>query len=387
MNTPDTLRVAHVCQVFSKTSETFLYDYFTEMDARDEATCHVATFRRENPDARPFERVRLADPSARGVVQRAQLRAKDKLQRAWHGETRVKTAAMDDALTQIAPDLIHAHFGPNGALVADTAARLGVPLVVSYHGYDISSHLADEAWLGRYRQLWEMAGAVTVVSNYQKRTIVAAGCPAHKVHVVRVGKRVEELTYDAPERAARRFVCVGRFAEKKAHLDTIRAFELALKQIPELTLEIVGTGPLFEQARDYVDAHDLGGAIDLLGERPFREVVSRMRAADAFILSSKTAPNGDEEGVPTVLMEAQAMGLPCVSTTHAGIPEVIPQDNQWALATPGDVDGIAERIVSMCGLSVPELVTLTQAGRAKIEAEFNLVTEVDRLLELYASLG
>jgi colanic acid/amylovoran biosynthesis glycosyltransferase len=386
MSTTDTLRVAHVCRVFSKTSETFLYDYFTEMDARDGVACHVAAFTRQNEAERPFRRVHLAAPGDLGVAERARLAARDKLGRAWHGESRAKAAAMERALVEIAPTVVHAHFGPNGVLVTDAAEELGAPLVVSYHGYDVSSHLADPTWLERYRTLWAQAGAVTVVSNYQRRAIVAAGCPAEKVHVVRVGKRVEELTYAAPERAARRFVCVGRFAEKKAHIDTIRAFERALEQVPDLTLEVVGAGPLFDQARAYVDTQGLAGSIELLGERPFSEVVARMRAADAFILSSKTASNGDEEGVPTVLMEAQAMGLPCVSTTHTGIPEVIPEANQWALATPGDVDGIAARIVSLCGLSVPELVELTEAGRAKIEAEFNLVTEVDRLLELYRSL-
>ena len=380
------LRVAHVCKVFSKTSETFLYDYFTETQAREGVECHVATYTRANLGSRPFEHVSVAKPKELGDLQRARMHVEDRVRRAWHGESRARAEAMERALRAISPDVVHAHFGPNGVLVTDAAARMGVPLVVSYHGYDISSYLARSEWRTRYRKLWAQAAAVTVVSNVQRRAITAAGCPAHKVHVVRVGKRVEELTYDTPTRPVRRFVCVGRFAEKKAHLDTIRAFARAAKNVPDLRLEIVGSGPLFDQASAYVDARGLGGVVELLGERPFHEVVERMRAADAFILSSKTARDGDKEGVPTVLMEAQAMGLPCVSTTHAGIPEVIPEENHWALAAPGDVDEIADRIESMCALGVDELVAHTRLGRAKIEAEFNLVLEVDRLVELYQSL-
>lgn len=85
-------------------------------------------------------------------------------------------------------------------------------------------------------------------------------------------------------------------------------------------------------------------------------------------------------------MEAQALGLPCISTTHAGIPEVIPAQTHWALAEPGDVPGIAARVRRLCEASVEELQAMTALGRAKIEAEFNLDHEVDALVALYRAV-
>lgn len=380
---PKPLRIAHVCKSYSPTSETFIHDYVTGLRARPGLRCDVFAFRRVNVARRPLVNFHRVDPLPAATPSGLAARALDLVSTPPHEEPRPRAVAMHRALRRFAPDVVHAHFGPNGAMVAGAT---GAPLIVSYHGYDISELLGQPVWMERYRRLWRRAAAVTVVSHLQRRVITEAGCPPGKVHVVRVGKRLDELAFAPPQAPARRFICVGRFAEKKAHLDTVRAIESARAAGHPVSLQIIGGGARFARVESYVAERGLGEYVELLGERPFAEVIARMRQADAFMLSSKTARNGDQEGVPTVLMEAQALGLPCVSTRHAGIPEVIPEANQWALAPEGDIEGLAERVVRMAGLGQEELTAQAERGRARVEEEFDLVAQIDRLERLYRSL-
>ena len=116
------------------------------------------------------------------------------------------------------------------------------------------------------------------------------------------------------------------------------------------------------------------------------QVKHELTVADAFILCSKTAPDGDREGVPTVLMEAQAVGLPCVSTRHSGIPEVIPEKNQWLLAEEGNITEIANRMERLVDISIDQLRRVVQRGRSKVEKDFNLTKEVEKARSLMAGL-
>jgi glycosyltransferase involved in cell wall biosynthesis len=113
------------------------------------------------------------------------------------------------------------------------------------------------------------------------------------------------------------------------------------------------------------------------------KVVDYMRDADAFLLPSKTAPDGDREGTPTVLVEAQCIGLPCVSTRHAGIPEMIPESNHHLLSDEGDISGLSESLYYLSELDVEFLRKISRYGREMMEKSFNLVREVEDLVCVY----
>jgi len=180
------------------------------------------------------------------------------------------------------------------------------------------------------------------------------------------------------------FISVGRLQDKKGFRDCILAFQLLSQKYPELSLKIIGTGSQEQELRRLLPNGEQ--QISFLGALSHEDTKKHIAASDAFILCSKTGVDGDKEGIPVVLMEAMAMGLPCVSTRHSGIPEVIPEESHWLLAEEGNAADIAVKIEQLINSPKAEIARLSELGRKKIEQEFNLETEVAKLKTIYSSI-
>jgi colanic acid/amylovoran biosynthesis glycosyltransferase len=383
------MRVVHFVRAFSPLSQTFIYDYIDELQ-RQRVDCRVLTFVHENEQARPFEPVTVVRTPRRTNVRRVFAKAKSVFsgpESRVEYEDYVKRLGITSYLRDRRPDLIHAHFGPAGALVAPVAARLQIPLVVTFYGYDVSRLARMDEWRCRYERLSRLTERVTVLSDAMKSRILELGFSSERASVIHLGKRLSSYPFREPSRRVRRLITVGRLVEKKGHLDLLLAIRILLAQGRDLALTVIGSGPLEHELRDYVRRESLGDRVQLLGALPHPEVISQMQQADAFVLCSKTSASGDEEGTPTVLLEAQALGLPCVSTSHAGIPEMIPSENHWLLAREGDIGHIGERIAAAADCAVPDLRSLSVAGREWVEERFSLEKEVRRLRDLYAAMS
>lgn len=230
--------------------------------------------------------------------------------------------------------------------------------------------------------MWAQAAAITVVSERMRERLAGFGCPERKLHVIHVGKRLEDYPYRAPTRPVRRLLSVGRLVEKKGHPDAIRALARAREAGQSFTLDIIGDGPERPRLERLVVELGLEESVRLLGALPHEKVVSHMRESDALVQASRTSAEGDEEGVPTVLMEAQMLGLPCVGTRHAGIPEVIPTENHVLLAREADSDDLAAALMRLAAFSVEEVALLAARGREHAAREYNLDFESDKLVAL-----
>ena len=378
------MRVLHLCKSFSKLSETFIYDYVTEQ-ARQGLDVSVVTHRRANSEQRPFEAVTVLPWPSDWNPERISYRVLE-----WLGIREKYTSywsllrpRLRTEIRRIAPDVIHAHFGRPGAMIAPVAEQMGVPLVVTFYGYDISELPRQQRWRDAYQNIWHTAAAVIVLSEEMKQRAVQWGAPPGRTRVVHLARDLDAFPYRLPSAPVRKLVSVGRLTEKKGHRDAIGAVKKTVPSGYDLQLRIVGDGPLRGALERHIQAHDLQDRVTLVGAVPNAEVAHELRTADAFILCSKTAPSGDREGTPTVLIEAQAVGLPCISTRHAGIPEMIPVENHRLLAEEGNVDAIATRLRWLCGRSQQELNAVAEAGRKKVEVAFNLAGEVGTLRAIY----
>jgi len=378
-------RVAHICDAFSLTSETFIYDTIVELE-RAGVDNHVLTSKRYNRRQRPFSKVHEVAPPGRWSPYRLLRRLI-----AEFGIGAVEAASwplhrkrLKLALNRVNPDIIHAHFGPSGILARPLAREFGVPIVVSFHGFDASRLLQDEFWRAQTRELLIGAEAVLVVSRDARNRLLGLGATEERTHLVHVGIDLDAYRYSAPaESPVRCWLSIGRLTEKKGHLDTINAFRRVVQEYPRAMLTIIGDGALRTSIKAHIEKTGLQESVFLRGELPRPEVKAALAEADAFVLSSKTAPDGDAEGVPVVLMEAQAMGLPCVSTCHAGIPEGIPESNHHLLAPEGNVGQIADHMMKVMEAPVAERRMIARHGRRHIENRFSLKTEIEKIHRLY----
>jgi colanic acid/amylovoran biosynthesis glycosyltransferase len=382
------MRVLHFAETFSPLSETFIYDYVTELE-RQGVDNHVVTFQRENPEERPFSKVHVVDRPNRWHPRRLWNRTLvsfgvGKARTSDWPQTRDRLSAV---VQRVQPDIIHAHFGPAAVLIAHIATRLNIPLVTTFYGYDISSLPAEDFWRKQYSDLWFVTDAVTVLSEEMKGKAVELGCPRDKLNIVHLSRDLSQFEYRSPSPPMRNVLFVGRLVAKKAPLDAVQAVERANEKGANLHLDMIGDGELHTDIEQYIRDNDLSESITIHGRLPNCDVQKWMRSADVFLLPSKTAPNGDCEGTPTVLVEAQAVGLPCVSTHHAGIPEMIPEGNRRLLTDEGDIEGQASRLCKLQTLNASVLDKIAMRGRSMIEAKFSLTGEVKTLTELYDDLS
>jgi glycosyltransferase involved in cell wall biosynthesis len=382
------VRVVHFCRAFSNLSETFIYDYVTELE-RQGLDNQVITFDRQNESTRPFEKVQvLKRPGPRHPVNLAvrlfrKIRRQSDVDRPWAGcATELLRAAR-----RYRPQIIHAHFGWEAAMIAPVARRMRVPLVVTFYGYDISSLPVDSWWRHRFQRLWSEAAAIVVLSRNMAEAVARLGCPAQNVHVVHLARRLGYLKEPAPRVPVRKFLSVGRLVEKKGHLDAIRAIHQVAKIFPDVQLEIVGEGPLRPQIEETIHTLGLERHVHLCGALPSQETLHLMHRADGFLLCSRTGANGDKEGTPTVLVEAQSIGIPLVTTAHAGIPEMLPEENRSLLAAEGNVAQIVQRLEWLMNCDEVALKSMVCRGQKFVQIHFDLSSETSKLIDLYRTLA
>jgi colanic acid/amylovoran biosynthesis glycosyltransferase len=176
-------------------------------------------------------------------------------------------------------------------------------------------------------------------------------------------------------------VAVGRLIAKKGFVDLLRACRLLMERGKSFRCEIIGEGPLEQELREEIARLDLQDCVELPGAKPQHEIMEHLAAATAFVLPSVIDPDGGMDNLPTVIMEAMAAGLPVVSTSIGGIPEMVIQNETGFLAPPGDVAALAsaiERLLDDTGLAR----RLGERGFQRASELFSIENNVRSLLAL-----
>lgn len=286
-----------------------------------------------------------------------------------------------------APALVHAHFAVDGVLALPVVRKLQVPLIVTLHGYDVTvdENVLSQSRTGRLYsrrrwQMWEQASVFLCVSNFIREAALRIGFPEAKLrtHYIGVDRSQFPLRTVRADQGAVLFV--GRLVEKKGCGHLIRAMHAVQQSMPNATLTVMGDGPLRPRLQDLAVA--LGVRVQFTGAAPSALIKQRLRQAAIVCVPSCTAANGDSEGLPIVLLEAQSMGIPVVSTYHAGIPEAVIHGQTGLLTAEGDSDALAANLLLL--LQNKDLQHQYGARGAKRIAEhFDLQSQTDRLEEIY----
>lgn len=281
-------------------------------------------------------------------------------------------------------DVVFAEYGHVGVQAMEACRRARIPLIVQFHGYDISSRPMRERYAEGYRRLFAQSTALIVNSRSMQETLIDLGAPAAKTHCVPNGVDTQRFAGGDPGRAPPVLLAVGRFTDKKAPQLTIAAFAEARRHHPDARLRMIGDGELRGACYDLAVGLGMGDAVTFLGEQPHDVVASELRAARAFVQHSLVASDGDSEGMPNSILEASAAGLPVIATRHAGIPEVVVDGETGLLVDEHDVAGMAramERLLDDQKLAAE----LGRAGRLRAEQNFAAGTAVERIWEIVSA--
>lgn len=289
-------------------------------------------------------------------------------------------------LSEEKPDILHAQFGNEALFFMPIREMLPIPLVVSFRGSDASQWL--HRFPERFARLFELADRLLVRSFFMKKQLIRSGCDGEKITVHHSSIDIDKFTYlprRIPEQKNFRILTVARFVEKKGVAYSIRAFARFLESYPNSCYTIIGDGNLRPELEALACQLHLQGKVHFLGVQSSDVVQQEIAKAHIFLLTSLTAKNAKQEGIPVALMEALASGLPVVSTHHAGIPEIVIHRKTGILSPEKDVDGISE---NLCFLAeYPEVWSqFGKQGRKLVEEEFNITTQTPRLENLYDRL-
>jgi glycosyltransferase involved in cell wall biosynthesis len=179
---------------------------------------------------------------------------------------------------------------------------------------------------------------------------------------------------------------VGRLIEKKGFPDLIDACAKLRDSGLQLRCRIIGDGPLATALADRIARHRLGDTVELAGPMSVDGVKDQLAAADIFALACTTEHDGGMDNLPTVIMEAMAAGLPCVSTRLAGVPEMVADGESGVLTPPGDVPALADALHRLATDPVLR-ATMGRAGLARARREFDQSATARHLLLTLAGRG
>ncbi len=286
------------------------------------------------------------------------------------------------------PALIHAHFGQDASQVMRTARRAEVPLVATFHGFDVLGEdrwrrgVSERLWVAQRERLFSEAELLIAVSDFVRARLLALGAPESKVVRHYIGVDVDVFSPPAHDVRDRFSVLhVARLNPSKGLDHVIRAMALVRRRTPEAHLTVVGKGPMYESARQL--CAELQVPVRFLGAVPHVQVHAEMVKASVFTVASHTGASGYTEALGLVFAEAQASGLPVVAYRSGGVPEVAADPN--LLADEGDIDGLAERLESLLADPVRRHNASLEARRFVVE-NHNLTKQAGVLAGLYNGL-
>jgi colanic acid/amylovoran biosynthesis glycosyltransferase len=273
---------------------------------------------------------------------------------------------------------LHAHFGTNSATVAHLQNMLGGPrFSFTCHGPEefdrpLEINLADKI---------AAAYSIVAISQFTRSQLYRWCDRTHwgKIHVVHCG--VDDLflaSTPTPVPNVNQLVCVGRLSEQKGQLILIEAAAKLRESIADFRILLAGDGDMRQPIEERIAQLNLGDQIRLLGTQSNDQVRQFILESRAMVLPSFA------EGLPVVFMESLALGRPVVTTTVAGIPELV-QDGKCGFLVPaGDVDRLADSMNTVLKTPIDQLTSMGEFGATQVKSRHAANTEASKLISLFS---
>lgn len=274
----------------------------------------------------------------------------------------------------------HAHFGQEATTVAMLASRLtGIPYSFTAHAYDIYDDLRVDQEL--LKEKVRQARFVVTVCDHNRRVLTTLCGQKVARKIIRIYNGIDIAQFRPDPSVARQpglILAVGRLVVKKGFRDLVRACRFLQDNETSFKCLIVGEGEERDRLNQQIAALGLQDRVTLLGPQTQEHVLKLMREAAVLVLPCVVSPSGNQDGLPSVLIEALAVGLPAISTTLSGVPEIIEHGRTGLLIAPGDSMSLASAIEQVFGN--PALrERLARAGLRKVKGQFDIRNTVTAL--------
>ena len=272
---------------------------------------------------------------------------------------------------------IHAHFGTNSTTVAMLCSMLGD------FSYSFTIHGPEEFDKPMAIALGEKikrAKFVSAISSYGQSQIFR-WCDYRdwqKIHIIHCG--LDEQFINAPLSpltSENKLVCVGRLCPQKGQLLLMQALGKLKTQGVNFRLTLVGDGELREEVEQLAQKFNISEQVTITGWATTEEVKKHLQSAKIMVLPSFA------EGLPVVIMESLALGVPVISTYVAGIPELVVENRSGWLIPAGDIDSLADTIVTGLKTPMETLQEMGKVGKEKVQIQHNINTETSNLAQLF----
>jgi len=283
------------------------------------------------------------------------------------------------ALRQDAPDVLHTHnhlvhhYGVAAGRLAGVSAivntRHRAEMEIKTHDgrFVLTTNSPDKSADLIYRATMPWTDALVMISESTRQFFIRhRGLPAAKTHVILNGAPLDRFVScpasPGAERPRIRFGTASRMVAEKDHFTLLRAFAEVARSIPDAELHIAGDGPLCSRIRSVIDAEHLAERVILHGA--VRDVPDYLKRLDIFVMASLN------EGLPIIILEAMAAGLPIVSTRAGGIHEAAVDGLNAKFAEPGDSIGLARQMIQMARCR--NLAEIGAHGRGVVAERFQI---------------
>jgi len=286
-------------------------------------------------------------------------------------------------------DIVHCQYGTLGlrALPLKRIGAINCKMVTSIRGFDITSFYQERPRI--YDELFREADLFLPVSRSLMERLISAGCDQKKIEVHHSG--IDSSKFDYSERRLAedepvKVITVARLVEKKGVAFGIEAVARLISNGKRILYLVVGDGLLRDSLQEMIDRLGVVPHVKLLGWKTQEEVRLLLREAHILIAPSITSSDGNQEGIPNVVKEAMASGLPVISTLHSGIPELVTDGVSGFLVPERDAKSLADSLAHL--IDHPEIwAKMGLHGRQIIKDRFDAIKLNNRLVEIYKELS
>lgn len=371
-------KIALFATNFLEFSQTFIYD---EIRCHKNYVVDVFALYRLNSNVFPYDKVHSFFPSES---------LKQSIEGNWCQITAL-SPTRENLVKNGGYSLIHAHFGTGSIYALSVADSANLPLVVTFHGYDVPVLKTYRRFFPAFWRYWLMSRRMfrrvdlfLAASDELKEMLIELGAPAEKVLTWRLGVEIPVIN-EIPERKGNRIIMVGRFVEKKGFEYAIEAFAKVINNGTDAVLEIIGDGPRKESYISMIKRLGIEKNVIFHGVKRHSEVLDMILNSDILVAPSVVSCNGDRESGILVVKEAGARSVPSIGTIHGGIPEIIDHGETGFLVKEKDIDDMADKMTVLlkdAGLRS----RMGRAARKKMESEYSLPDRIAVLESHYDSV-